>query len=57
MYESLDEARREVAACTAAIERGENVKENRQAIQDAMEWIEEAVATGDINVSTMGRIQ
>lgn len=56
MYKSLDDARRWIAVYIAAIERGENVKENRQALEEAQEWIRAAVESGEI-VVTVGRIQ
>ena len=57
MYKSLHDARRWIAVYTAAIERGEDVEENQQALEEAREWIQDALESGAIAVTAVGQIQ
>jgi len=57
MFKSFHDARRWVAVYIAAIERGEDVEENQQALKEAQEWIQAALEDGTIEVLETGRIQ
>lgn len=56
-FESLGEARRTIEEAQAAIERGEDVQANQRVIRDAIEWTQDALEDGTIEVLETGRIQ